>query len=648
MNMLETFGESGPLARSLSGFRSRPQQQSMARSVETALAQYQKLVVEAGTGVGKTFAYLVPVLLSPHKVIVSTGTKHLQDQLYHQDLPLVRKALGVTLKTALLKGRANYLCLYRLENARQQGTESAQTQTLLKVSQWAGLTRTGDVAELSELPEDSPIWSRVTSTVDNCLGTECPMYQECHLIKARRAAQEADLVVINHHLFFADLAIREEGFGELLPSANAFILDEAHQLPELACSFFGTNLSARQIFELTRDTIAEQLHEAPELKELGALADKLNKAVLDLRLAMGAGEKRGSWSALRDQPQVAAVLDELHERLQSFNSGLESCAERGKGLQNCQRRATQLLACLKAMRDDPQDSVLWFETFRRSFILHNTPLNIADLFKAHTDRYRCAWILTSATLTVGENFDHFTTGLGLADAVCESLDSPYDYYNNALVYLPSGLPDPRNAAHTRAVVKFSIPVIEAVGGKTFMLFTSHRALREAAELLDGQFSYPMLVQGTAPRRELIERFRHAGNAVLLGTSSFWEGVDVRGPALSCVIIDKLPFASPDDPVLQARLDAIKTHGGNPFIEFQMPQAVLALKQGVGRLIRGESDTGVLMLCDPRLTSKPYGRVFLNSLPHMPITHDFEAVNSFIRAQEQGSAQVYPCHETAGH
>jgi len=647
MNAHEMFRQSGPLAQILPGFRPRPQQQSMAALVEVALAHYQKLIVEAGTGVGKTFAYLVPVLLSRHKVIISTGTKHLQDQLYHQDLPLVRKALGVTLKTALLKGRANYLCLYRLENALQQGTEGAHIQTLLRVRQWAGMTRSGDIAELSDLPEDSPVWSRVTSTTDNCLGTECPMYQECHLVKARRAAQEADLVVINHHLFFADLAIREEGFGELLPSANAFILDEAHQLPDLACSFFGTNLSARQIFELTRDSIAEQLHEAPELKKLSGLADKLNKTVLDLRLAMGAGEKRGSWSVLRDQPQVAAVLDEFHERLQSFNGGLESCAERGKGLQNCQRRATQLLARFQMMRDDPQDSVLWFETFRRSFILHNTPLNIADLFKAHTERFQCAWVLTSATLTVGERFDHFTTGLGLADAVCESLDSPYDYHNNALVYLPTGLPDPRNPGHTRALVKSSIPVIEAVGGKTFMLFTSHRAMREAAELLHGRFSYPMLVQGTAPRRELIERFRHAGNAVLLGTSSFWEGVDVRGPALSCVIIDKLPFASPSDPVLQARLDAIKNLGGNPFMEVQMPQAVISLKQGVGRLIRGESDTGVLMLCDPRLNSKPYGRVFLNSLPDMPITHDVEVVRSFIRAHGNGNAQAYPYHETVG-
>ncbi len=648
-NVHEVFSETGPLAQALPGFRLRRQQQAMATSVQAALAQHQKLVVEAGTGVGKTFAYLIPALLSQQKVIVSTGTKHLQDQLYHHDLPLVRKALGVTLKTSLLKGRANYLCRYRLENALQHDTGVAQTTTLLKVKHWVGITRSGDIAELSHLPEDSPVWPRITSTTDNCLGTECSMYQECFLVKARRAAQEADLVVSNHHLFFADLAIREEGFGELLTSANALILDEAHQLPDLACGFFGAKLSARQVFELTRDTIAEQLREAPDAKELSLLADSLNKSALDIRLAMGARDKRGPWPALREEPQVAKALDEFAERLQSFNSALESCAERGKGLQNCQRRATQLMANFETMREDPQDSVLWFEAFRRSFVLHNTPLNIADLFATHVDRFKSAWVLTSATLTVGKRFDHFTTGLGLADAVCEQLESPYDYEHNALVYLPTGLPDPRNARYTHVLVKCAVPIIQAVGGRTFLLFTSHRALREVAGLLDGRLSYPILVQGSAPRRELIERFRQAGNAVLLGTSSFWEGVDVRGPALSCVIIDKLPFASPDEPILQARLDGIKRRGGNPFMEFQVPQAVIALKQGVGRLIRGECDNGVLMLCDPRITSKPYGRVFLDSLPSMPITHDIAKVNAFLVAHGHGVEQTAtPQHETTGH
>jgi ATP-dependent DNA helicase DinG len=629
----ELLSDEGAVAEYVEGFRARSQQQHMAELVELAIADSDTLVVEAGTGVGKTFAYLVPALLSGKKVIISTGTKHLQDQLYHKDLPVIRKALKIPIKSALLKGRANYLCVHRLENLLERGDRASHSPEMVRVKQWAGLTRHGDIAELNDVSEDAPVWSLVTSTADNCLGAECPSYAECHVVKARRAAQGADVVVINHHLFFADLALKEEGFGELLPSANAFVLDEAHQLPEIASSFFGVNLSSRQLIDLARDTVAEQLSEAPDMVQLRGLADTLNNRVKELRLAMGKGSQRGPWPPLRRIPRIEKALDEVGLCLDELREMLETVAERGRGLQHCARRAVRSVDRLELMRSDPEGAVQWFETFRRSFILHNTPLEIARIFKEYVDSYRCAWVFTSATLSVSGHFEHFTQRLGLKNSHCQGLDSPFDFENNVLLYLPKGLPKPMHPSYTSAVVSSVLPVISASKGRAFVLFTSYRALHEAAELLEERIEYPLLIQGTGPRRELLERFREDGNAVLLGTSSFWEGVDVRGQALSCVIIDKLPFASPGDPVMRARLDAIKSSGGNPFFEFQLPQAVISLKQGVGRLIRDEQDTGVLMLCDPRLLTQPYGKVFLNSLPTIPMTHDQQLVESFFLANE---------------
>ncbi len=629
----DLLGPGGPLRAHLPGFKPRAQQQVMAQAVERALKSNGKLVIEAGTGVGKTFAYLVPALRSGRKVIVSTGTRHLQDQLYYKDLPVIRAALNLPVKTALLKGRANYLCIHRLKSAHEQVRSRALLGDLYRVRGWAGRTRTGDIAELSDIPEDSELWPKVTSTVDNCFGAECPAYQRCHVVHARRAAQEADLVVINHHLLFADLALKQGGFAELLPSANAFILDEAHQLPEVASNFFGAHLSSRQLLDLARDTIAEHLQEAPDATQLRERAGALEQAMMDLRFAMGQTQQRGPWPPLRRTSKVMSALEQLDARLNDLGKGLQRVAERGKGLASCHRRAGELAALLNLMRDDCNASVQWFETFTRGFILHNTPLDIADIFKTHVRSYPCAWVFTSATLAVDGGFEHFTSRLGLDDAECHRLESPYDFARNALLYSPRNMADPSSPAYTRSVIDAAMPVLEASRGRAFMLFTSHRALKEAAELLAGRIGYPLLVQGTAPRRELLERFREAGDAVLLGTSSFWEGVDVRGPALSCVIIDKLPFTSPGDPVLQARLAALTARGGNPFVSLQMPQAVITLKQGIGRLIRDEQDTGVLMICDPRLMTRAYGCAFLNSLPEMPVTRELAEVESFLIATQ---------------
>ena len=623
----------GPFAKLLPGYAPRAQQQEMAQAVAEALAGNQTLVAEAGTGTGKTFAYLIPALMSGQKVIVSTGTKNLQDQLFHKDLPLVRKALGLPVDVALLKGRANYLCIHRMELAQSEGRFLSRSHVadLQTVREWASRTRSGDIAELTELPEGSPVWPQVTSTADNCLGAECDYIEECYLSTARRRAQEADVLVVNHHLLFADMALKDEGFGDLLPGANAFILDEAHQLPETASSFFGTAISANQLLELAHDSIAEEIREAGDSRQLHIHAEKLEKAVRDMRLVFGQEQRRGSWRDLRDGEEMKRAVADVGEMLENLIASLKPLAVRGKGLEGCLERA-ELLAerCALLTGPTPTGFIHWFETHTRSFTLNLTPMDVAKLFQAQVKARPCGWVFTSATLAVGESFEHFTSQLGIQDALTHRWDSPFDYQRQAVLYVPEGMPEPNSPGYTQAVVERALPVLEASGGRAFMLFTSHRALQQAAELIRERIPYPLLVQGEVPRTRLLEQFRELGNAVLLGTGSFWEGVDVRGEALSCVIIDKLPFASPGDPVLQARIDAMREAGGNPFMEYQLPQAVITLKQGVGRLIRDVNDRGVLVLCDPRLGSKGYGRVFIDSLPPMTKTRKLEVVQRFFR------------------
>jgi ATP-dependent DNA helicase DinG len=626
------LGEDGPLARRLAHFAPRRAQQEMAARIEEALAHGGRFIAESGTGTGKTFAYLVPALLSGKKVLISTGTRHLQDQLFRRDLPLVREALGLPVHTALLKGRSNYLCLHRLERAEGEARGARFARELAVIRDFARRTRGGDLAELGSLPEDSDLWPLVTSTPDNCLGSQCPRFDDCFVNRARREALAADMVVINHHLFFADLVLREEGFGNLLPGAEAVIFDEAHQLPEIASNFFGVNLSSHQLVELCRDAVTEELSERSMVEGIVETAQSTEKAVADLRLAMGADARRGAWEILDRQPGFHTAVEALTERLRQLAERLEQAAPKGQGLATVSRRAQDLFDRLLRVTDNAHgDHVAWFETGARSFGFHLTPLDIAPAFRAHTEGKR-AWVFTSATLAVAGRFDHIIRNLGLEDADTALWQSPFDYANQALLYLPEGLPQPSAPDYTQRVVERALPVIEASRGRAFFLFTSHRALQQAAGLLAGRLPYPLLVQGEAPRAELLERFRTLGNAVLLGAASFWEGVDVRGEALSCVIIDKLPFASPDDPVFQARARALEEAGHNPFIEHQLPEAVIALKQGVGRLIRDYGDRGVLVLCDPRLRSKGYGRVFLDSLPPMARTRDLGDVQRFLSAE----------------
>ncbi|WJW76539.1 ATP-dependent DNA helicase [Thiohalobacter sp. IOR34] len=626
----ELLSAQGPLARRLPGFAPREAQQRMAEAVADALAAGENLVVEAGTGTGKTFAYLVPALLCGRKVIVSTGTRHLQDQLFHRDLPLVREALGTGVDVALLKGRANYLCLHRLELAEAEGLSARrQARELQAIRRWSGSTADGDIAGIGGVPEDAAIWPRVTSTSDNCLGGECPRHADCFVVKARRRAQEADLVVVNHHLLFADMALKEEGFGELLPEAGAFIVDEAHQLAETASAFFGLSLGSRQLLGLARDAVLEHLAEAGDMAALPDSARALETAVADLRLAFGRDSGRRPWQAVQSVPEVQAALQRLGEMLDELTAWLEAAAPRGRGLEAVWHRAQGLQERLRLVREAPPAGyVQWLETFRRSFGIHFTPLDIAAIFREQQQHLEGSWVFTSATLAVGDSFEHFTAQLGLEAPRTLRLDSPFDYVRNTLLYLPPGLPAPNQPAYNAAVTEVARQLLPLSRGRAFLLFTSHRALRQAAEALRDSLDYPLLVQGEAPRSELLRRFRELGDAVLLGTGSFWEGVDVRGEALSLVLIDKLPFASPGDPVLQARLDLLREQGGNPFMDYQLPGAVIALKQGVGRLIRDVSDRGVLVLCDPRLLDKPYGRLFRASLPPMPQSRRLEDVAAF--------------------
>ena len=629
--LAELLGETGPLKDCVRGFSPRIEQQQMAEATAETIAANSTLIVEAGTGTGKTFAYLMPALLSGKKVIISTGTRHLQDQLFGKDLPVVRKALNAPVHSALLKGRSNYLCWHRLQTVGSEGRQLSgkQLHELEEVRAWSVHTASGDIAELGLVSEDSVVWPRVTSTVENCLGQECEFFQDCFVVKARRNAMEADIVVINHHLLFADMVLKEEGFGELLPGADAFIIDEAHQLPEVASIFFGTTLSSHQLRDLARDVRLEHLREAGDMQDLPDAADRMEAVIHQLRLALGQADRRAAWSEVATDRDVQTILLELAGCLQRLKDWLVLAAERGKGLESCRARATLMNDRLLLLQEHASsDYIHWFETFRTSFRLNLTPLDVAPYFRSCVESLQSAWVFTSATLAVGEGFEHFSGQLGLDDARKLKLDSPFNYKKNALLYMPAEMPPPNDRFYVDAVVSCARDILQASKGRAFMLFTSHAALQSAARQLQDTLPYPLLVQGSAPRRELLERFRELGNAVLLGTSSFWEGVDVRGAALSCVIIDKLPFGSPGEPVLQARIEAMREQGENPFMQYQLPRAVINLKQGVGRLIRDENDRGVLVLCDPRLRGKAYGKVFLKSLPDMQQTSSTDVVEKF--------------------
>ncbi|MEO6976364.1 MAG: ATP-dependent DNA helicase [Gallionella sp.] len=631
------FSEQSPLATEVVSFRPREQQREMALAVAEAIRDNAILIVEAGTGTGKTFAYLVPALLTGGKVIISTGTKNLQDQLFQKDLPMVRDALKAPVSVALLKGRANYVCHYHLDRALSDGRFATREDVkhLGKIKQYAKVSDSGDKSGLSDVPENAPIWMHVTSTRDNCLGQECPNHKECFVLKARTEAMKADIVVVNHHLFFADVMLRDEGVAELLPTCNTVIFDEAHQLPETASLFFGETLSTSLLLDLARDTRIEAAAGAKDFAALPKACDELDKAARDLRLVFKK-EGRMPAAATENFKEFAPALKMLGEKLAQLSGLLEKQAERSEGLENCWQRTQALAQQLKQWQsDDESDQVHWLEVFHHSLQLNTTPLSIAEIFEKQIGGSARAWIFTSATLAVKQDFSHYQGEMGLLKAKTACWDSPFNYVEQALLYVPANLPEPNSEGYTEAVVQAALPLLEASGGRAFLLFTSLRAMQRAHEILQAEFdrrgwNFPLLLQGEGSRNELLTRFRSLGNAVLLGSQSFWEGVDVRGEALSLVIIDKLPFAPPDDPVLAARIAQLNKQGRNAFMEYQLPRAIITLKQGAGRLIRDETDRGVLMICDPRLISKPYGKRIWQSLPPMKRTRVEEEAVAFFK------------------
>ncbi len=638
-----TFAPDGPLARAIAGFSPRTQQTEMAERVAQAIADRSVLVVEAGTGTGKTYAYLVPALLSGAKVIVSTGTKTLQDQLYGRDLPTVRGALGVPVSIALLKGRANYLCHYHLERSLHEGRLGSREEAshLQAIARWAKVTTTGDKAQCSEVPEESGAWSLATSTRDNCLGQDCPNAKECFVTAARREAMEADVVVVNHHLFFADLMLRDEGVAELLPACNAVVFDEAHQLAETASLFFGESVSTSQMLELARDTRAEALVGAKDFKQLPESAERLVKAVRDLRLVFREENVRLSAAQIDERPAFAPALATVLEALNELAGLLETQAARSEGLEKCWQRALDLIARVERWQagekaGEQSDRVRWAEVYTQALALNATPLSVADIFRRQMEDNPRAWIFTSATLSVGNDFGHYCGELGLYNAETAQWGSPFAYEQQALLYAPENMPEPSAPTYAEAVARAAWPLIKACRGGVFVLCTSLRAMKRIHELIEDKLSAydpdrPLLMQGQATRSELLDRHRAAGNAVLVASQSFWEGVDVRGDALQLVIIDKLPFAPPDDPVLSARIEHLKKQGRNAFSEYQLPHAVISMKQGAGRLIRDERDHGVLMVCDPRLVEKHYGKVIWRSLPPMRRTRSAEVAVQFLES-----------------
>lgn len=633
ISLSEFFGDNSPLSKLLPGFQPRAGQAWMAEAVAETIENLDKLVVEAGTGTGKTFAYLLPALLSGRKTIISTGTKALQDQLYHRDLPLIGQAIGRPVSTALLKGRANYLCLHRLDQVTEPA--DALAGDVRAIREWRHRTESGDRAELATIAEDSAVWPLVTSTAENCLGQKCPDYSRCHVVKARRAAQEADLVVVNHHLLLADLAMKEEGFVEFLPGAEAIILDEAHQIPDLAVQFFGVALGTRELERLVDEVCAETI--AFQQPELQRRIDKVATAVRALRAA--APRKEGRCQLSEVIAAVSETLDALRLALGDLHQAIGEFREASAELEQLHLQLTGAIERLALLaNDETWDGLRWLEVNPRSLRLNLTPLDVSATLRGMIESAHQAWVFTSATLAVGEDFSHFLSRMGLSETSGLTFPSPYAIEQNGLVYLPPGLPQPSDPGHTDAVLESVTPLLEMTTGGMFCLFTSHRALNAARKWFRKNkkclLGRELLIQGDSPRDDLLRRFREIGNAVLLGTGSFWEGVDVRGQALTIVAIDKLPFGSPGDPLMMARLEYIRREGGNGFTAHQLPQAVLALKQGVGRLLRDQADYGVIVLCDPRITTKSYGKTFLKSLEPMPSTAALADVAGFLAAHER--------------
>ncbi len=627
------FLPDGALAQSIQGYAARQPQLDMAEAVNKAIVDKTKLIVEAETGTGKTFAYLIPALTNNKKTIISTGSKGLQEQLFHRDLPIIIEALDSDAKVALLKGRNNYLCINRL--TRLAGEVDLQTEQVLadyvKVKGWANITVSGDMSSVPGLKDDAPIIPVVTSTNDNCLGRECADYEECYLVNARKKALDADVVIVNHHLYFADLNIRDTGFGKLLPDADVFVFDESHQIPDIATEYFGERISSRQIQEMCKDVQFLGRTDLKDSLQVTKAANGLANATMDLRLSFDMETGRGNWRHVMQDPTVRKRVTRFEDQLNFLYDILKVNTSRSELADHCFDRIVEIKAKFQQLLAiNESGNSYWYDCSKRHFTLNITPINIASRFKQEIDKRQASWIFTSATLAVDNSFNHYRQLMGLDQIEELILCSPFDYQSQALLCVPRNIPEPNHPNIAKILVEKLAPVITANEGRCFFLCTSHYMVRQVASLFQQRLTMPILVQGQDNKQVLLDQFIQHGNALLIGTYSFWEGIDVRGQALSCVIIDKLPFASPDDPLLRAKIEDCERRGEDPFAELQIPKAVINLKQGVGRLIRDTEDKGCIIICDSRLVSRQYGATFLNSLPAMPRTRCIDNILSFIK------------------
>jgi len=631
----EALSAGGALAQADPQHVEREVQQHMAQAVAEAIDARTPLVVEAGTGVGKTYAYLVPTLLSGARALVSTATKSLQDQLFLRDLPRLRDALKLPVGIALLKGRASYLCLHRLAQARQgaQLPDRWAVRTLAKVEQWSRSTVSGDLAELEGLDERSSVIPMVTSSRENCLGSECPEFRQCHVVKARREAMAADLVVVNHHLFFADMALRDSGVAELLPSVEVAVFDEAHQLTEAGVQFLGTTLGTAQVIDFARDMLGLGLQQARGLAPWQDLAAACDRAARDLRLAAAGPlrELRGMlklrWDERGARPDFIEALAALAQACRAAREGLQAVEAASPDFTRLAERALELARLARVFAEPAQDGqVRWIDVSPHQARLVESPLDIRDALREQMDAAPRAWIFTSATLGDDDRLSWFTESAGLDGARTLRLGSPFDYANHARLYVPRGFPKPNEPGHPAAVAVLASRCARALGGRTFVLTTTLRALQAIADALRAEFegqgdALQVLMQGQAPKRQLLQQFLAQPRSVLVGSQSFWEGIDVVGDALQCVLIDKLPFPPPNDPLVEARVKRLEQQGRNPFADYFVAEAAVSLKQGAGRLIRSETDRGLLVVCDPRLAGMNYGRRLREALPPMAMVEN---------------------------
>jgi ATP-dependent DNA helicase DinG len=635
------FSVNGPLNDCLEDYQLRTEQVEMAKSIIGTIEDKSSLVVEAGTGVGKTFAYLYPALLKGGKVVISTATKNLQDQLFFNDIPKIREALKISVKVNILKGRGNYICKLRMENTIQEGMffnkEDAQHLQLIKA--FSDNTDSGEVSEISEIPETSTIWPMVTSTKENCLGQDCEFYKECFLVKARKEALESEVLIVNHHLFFADFVLKDEELSEILPKANTIIFDEAHQIPLVASFFLGQSISSSQISNLIQDC-QQGLKKYPDtIKVLDALSKDFQEIVFELKKIVSPFPARLNINNLKNYENFEKTYNSLIEKLELLGITLSKHSEENAELQKLFERSSELNIKFSSwLKKDNQNNIYWIEVFSRTVQFNETPISISEQFNKFQEKSDSAWIFTSATLSINGSFDHFVKLLGLEKAMTQYLQSPFNYSENAFLYVPKEIPDSKDELFNLVLVKKALPLIKASKGRAFVLATSLKSMEEIGALLKdelkkNEINYPVITQGEGPKSDLLQQFKKHGNAILIGSLSFWEGIDVRGPALSLVIIDKLPFQSPGDPVFESKIKLLSEEGINAFMSMQLPEAIIRLKQGVGRLIRDDYDKGVMVICDKRIIEKSYGIKIWKSLPPFKRTRNESAVINFLEELE---------------